>query len=342
MRLRLDRMDKNSSANYATGLISDSQRNLILQHSSSAVFQHNYLSRYITQDTQAIYRGLDPQTAVIRAASGMSRSIDRRQPRSLNKSQLAEVGRHPEVKLLLRVRNNLAKRIREKYRAISRTKGTKAYEAYQQACRAYRSKRKAVRKTLMAEVKASYRKQQPLADIASQLAGPSVKQQDRTDSGSGAQVNLSEERCNAISALFTFATSDPAEECRRRSEAIKAVTALSKCQRPGVKDVCRARSSSDTEGEVQAEESKAAPEPFPIECGPTQCIFCLGNPELSLEDRRKTFRNRDGLKRHFHRKHLRHNPDGEPIDCPHPKCDAGLSDKVHLQNHAATVHKTFT
>ena len=93
---------------------------------------------------------------------------------------------------------------------------------------------------------------------------------------------------------------------------------------------------------MQAEESRAVLEPFPIECEPTQCIFCLGNSELLLEKRRKTFRNRDGLKRHFHRKHLRHYPDGEPIDCPHPNCDAGLSDKVHLQNYTATVYKTFT
>jgi hypothetical protein len=82
------------------GLISDVQRNLILQHANSGVFQHNYLSRYITQDTQAIYRGIAPQTAVIRAASGMARSIDQRRPRELNDQQLAEVGRHPEVKLL--------------------------------------------------------------------------------------------------------------------------------------------------------------------------------------------------------------------------------------------------
>lgn len=64
------------------------------------VFQLNYLSRYITQDTQAIYRGLAPQTAVIRAASGMARTIDQRRPRALNDNQLAEISRHPEVKLL--------------------------------------------------------------------------------------------------------------------------------------------------------------------------------------------------------------------------------------------------
>lgn len=46
-------------------------------------------------DTQAAYRGLKPQTALMRAASGMSRTIDRRRPRKLNLAQQAEVKRHP-------------------------------------------------------------------------------------------------------------------------------------------------------------------------------------------------------------------------------------------------------
>ena len=53
-------------------------------------------------DTQAAYRGLKPQTALMRAASGMSHTIDLRQPRKLNLAQQAEVDRHPEARLLRR------------------------------------------------------------------------------------------------------------------------------------------------------------------------------------------------------------------------------------------------
>ena len=331
------------------GLISDSQRNLILQHASSAVFQHNYLSRYITQDTQAIYRGLDPQAAVMRAASGMTRSIDPRRPRHLSDSQLAEVKRHPEVKLLLRIRNGLAKRIRANYGTISRTKGTKIYERYQQVYRQHQSKEKAVRKALIAQLKASYGKRQPLADIESQLNGNWVGQEEKTAFEAESQAHLSKERRRAVVALFTFATSEPAEECQRRADAINAVTALSRRQELPLRKACRTRQTYTT-GDVkepasdrdQATEPKVCLETFPTECLPTQCIFCLGQAELPLEHRKKTFRDRDGLKRHFLRKHLRHHPDGEPIDCPHPECDAKLHNKDHLQNHAARVHKTLT
>ncbi|KAK3615754.1 hypothetical protein LTR22_027317 [Elasticomyces elasticus] len=64
--------------------ISDAQRNLVMGHATSGVFERNYLSRYVMQDTQAVYRGLDPQTAAIRLASGMMRSIDVRQPTNLS------------------------------------------------------------------------------------------------------------------------------------------------------------------------------------------------------------------------------------------------------------------
>lgn len=279
----------------------------------------------------------------------MTRSIDPRRPRSLTDNQLAEVKRHPEVRLLLRVRNSLAERIRVKYGTISRTKGTRVYDLYQQAHRQHQSKKKAVQKALMAQVKAIYRRQQPVADIERQLGRPSVKQQEDTASESEVQGHLSEERRRAVGALFTFATSDPAEGCKRRSEAINAVTALSKRQELPVRKVCRPGPNHRTGAGVRrgveadpADEVKTAREPFPMECLPTQCIFCLGQTELSLELRVKAFHSPGDLKKHFHRKHLRHYPDGEPITCPHPLCDANLNHKMHLQNHAETVHKTFT
>ncbi len=34
--------------------------------------------------------------------------------------------------------------------------------------------------------------------------------------------------------------------------------------------------------------------------------------------------------------------DGQPIACPHPRCDVSLNSTKHLQNHAEVVHKTPT
>ncbi|KAL9098146.1 MAG: hypothetical protein Q9163_006135, partial [Psora crenata] len=66
--------------------ITHAQRNIILQYYSSSIFQKSYASRYIP-DTQAAYRGLKPQTALMRAAGGISRTIDPQRPRRLNLAQ---------------------------------------------------------------------------------------------------------------------------------------------------------------------------------------------------------------------------------------------------------------
>ncbi len=81
---------------------------------------------------------------------------------------------------------------------------------------------------------------------------------------------------------------------------------------------------------------------IPIECKPTQCIFCVGCEGLPTEARLKSFHSHCDLKKHFYRKHLRHHPDGQPIICPHPRCKATLKGKIHLQNHAELMHKILT
>lgn len=68
----------------------------------------------------------------------------------------------------------------------------------------------------------------------------------------------------------------------------------------------------------------------------------LGNEDLPAGDYLKAFAARGDLKKHFHHKHLRHHPHGQPIVCPHPRCDVILNGIMHLQNHAEVMHKIPT
>ena len=86
-------------AHWGISVITDVQQNIILQHHSSSIFQKNYASWYMP-DTQATYHGLKPQTTLMRAAGGMSRTIDHHRPKKLTLAQQAEVDCHPEVRLL--------------------------------------------------------------------------------------------------------------------------------------------------------------------------------------------------------------------------------------------------
>jgi len=290
-------------------------------------------------DTQAAYRGLKPQTALMRAASGMSRTIDPRRPRRLTLAQQAEVDRHPEVRLLRRRLKLLLQTFQEQKRSIASTKGTPLYDHYRQAYQAHRNLKRRHEKALLTEVKERYKKEQPVIDIQRQLKGLPVAEQERRQAAEYVFV----EQAQAIDALFTFATSSTQEECQRRAAAINALVALCKKQES---QGFRRRKVDNKVKEEQTSSSVFVPpnltETLLVECKATQCIFCLGNEKLPTTDRLKTFASRGDLKKHFHRKHLRHHPDGQPIVCPHPRCDVTLNGTLHLQNHAENVHKTPT
>lgn len=306
------------------------------------MFQKNYLSRYITVDTQAAYRGLEPQTVLMRAASGMSRTIDRRRPRKLNAAQQSEVDRHPEVKLLRRAQTRLKLFIKREYGPIVSMKGTSIYDNYQRAYHDHRNTRRRHGKVLLKEVKARYKREQPVIDIQRQLKGLPIIEEKTV----GAEDYVFAERVRVIEALFTFATSSPEEECKRRAEAINALTAL--CSLQEGSRSCRPKRSASITKLERDEKPTTVPPPrslsdtILIKYELFQCIFCLGCEGLPTEERLRSFYAYGDLKKHFHRKHLRHHPRDEPIDCPHPRCDVTLDNVMLLQNHAQVVHMTRT
>jgi len=271
-------------AHRCTGEITDAQRNIILQHHNSSVFQKNYASRYMP-DTHAAYRGLKPQTALMRAASGMIRTIDPRRPRRLNLAQQAEVDRHPEVRLLRRRLKSLLQTFQDQKRSIASAKGTPLYDHYRQAYQAHRNLRRRNEKALLTEVKERYKKEQPVIDIQRQLKGLPVAEEESLQ----AAEYVFAERVQAIDAIFTFATSSTEEECQRRAAAINALIALCKKQES---QGFRRRKADIKVKEEQTSPSVSLPpnlsETLPVECKATQCIFCPGNEELSAADRLKS------------------------------------------------------
>lgn len=60
----------------------------------------------------------------MRAASGISRTIDPGRPRKLNLAQQIEVDRHPEVRLLRRRLKLLQQIFQDRKRSIASAKGT--------------------------------------------------------------------------------------------------------------------------------------------------------------------------------------------------------------------------
>ena len=191
------------------------------------------------------------------------------------------------------------------------------------------------------EVLRKYEKEQPVRDIERQLGENKVKEEVQNPLRSYAF----KERFLAIESLFTFATTTAKDECTRRGQAMRALASLA-----GRQEGRRARIPKQSAVKEEAKKELLSTDKsafsskgvqFHLECEPTRCIFCLGQQDLPMVKRKKSF-HKPGLKKHFLRRHLKYLPKDNPVSCPHPSCNEVLQHTMHLQSHAQLIHKTRT
>lgn len=142
--------------------------------------------------------------------------------------------------------------------------------------------------------------EQPVLDIQRQLKGLPVVEEEKVQTEEYAFM----EHNRVIQALFTFATSSLEEECRRRVEAINAMTVLCCLQ-----EARRPRSPKISISDIKLNplsvfDSQSLSDSIPIEFKSTQYIFYLGEKGLPAVIRLKSFHSPGDLKKHFQRKHF--------------------------------------
>lgn len=317
--------------------INDDQRNLCLQHGAgSLVFQLNYLNHHVTADTQAAYRNIPPQTALIRAATGSSRTIDKRRPRRLTLEQEKLAHAHPEVQSRLRKKMEVKAEIKAQGETIESCKGTPLYAKYQQSQRDYASQFKFQKGVLLRKIKEKYKREQPVLDIQNQMHGVTIMEQ--KDADLDVLDSSIAERVEAMNALLTITTSSsdedrkPEEEIERRVRAINALIALGQKQDGHRHPVRRGKQMPVIQQVTQ--------EPSRQECKPMQCFICYYNPNpIPPDQRNKEFNSRGALKKHLCG-HVNKVKDGATLVCPHD--GAQLFGVKHVLNHAHQAHNTPT
>jgi len=311
--------------NNTTG-ISEAQRNLCMGHApNSTVFQRNYLSRHITISTHDAFRNLPQQTELIRAATGMSRTIDKRRPRFLSPTQVDQARRHPKVQALLRLRECYKQRIKSRGGTIKGHRGTRLFEQYCKIKRAYISEFEFQKKALLSEVKRKFREEQPVVDILHQIHGLDL--QDNDDDATEPS-SLSSERLQVLDALLTITPPAADKDRSRRIAAIEAMITLGQLQ-DGHQFPVRP---------VEAgRQSMTRSTPLTKTCKQTQCFLCLGNAKASAHRRVKEFHSKGDLKKHLIRFHAR-RMQGGCIICPLD--GVVLRDGHDVLRHADKVHCT--
>ena len=309
-----------------------------MQHGTSRVFQQSYLSRHISADVQAAYRGYEPQVALMRAATGLLASKDKRRPWELTPEQQEKARNHPKIKVYRDAFDEYKKWVKHEFQSLRRVKEDPElrdlYEEYNLLRRNIRNETVAQERAYLEEIKAKFREEQPLKDVQRQLDGLPMDEK-ADDKQAVVEEFLFPEHVHAISSLLTFLDSTDSfskAENERRVEAVEAVASFCRmreiCPNRGPRQP-RATPGADIKADKQTLPETLAGTPA-LQCKPQQCSFCLRDKQRPWPMRVKEYARRDVLKRHIERKHQDRN------HCP--ECGFLPDHQNHLRLHGEKEH----
>jgi Protein of unknown function (DUF3435) len=220
--------------------------------------------------------------------------------------------------------------------------GTELHTRYQKAKHALKCARVTLRKAASKEYREQYFNSIDTKEVNQQLglASPDLEPQGSTPP---VVVHDSEER-RLIAEILCDQTPSLTEEARldRRIQTIKAMVKFCRIrQAPRQKRSMPSRDWGVVEKDETEDEKIPELRQFPIICSSTQCLFRLGDTQLSHESRIFCFSRPRKAREHVERQHLQFFNANDLISCPHPECKEVLHGIMHFKNHAATVHNCF-
>ncbi|KJZ72256.1 hypothetical protein HIM_08398 [Hirsutella minnesotensis 3608] len=310
--------------------ISESLRNLALDHANSNPFQRHYLGREVCADTWAVLRRQEPQQALVRQACSVGHSKSKRRPIDLTSEQAASVNTDPFVKRLQR-------ELRQ-YR-----QGSKKYLEIR---RQLKNAKQTLKRKLKHKIREEWTTKQAVDDIEQQLQGigfaknPTVK---------GSLCSQRPAQGKLLEAINAPLGRDLNDQYRRRDNAINAIitycmveegltirrpqTLLEPADRKHHDDPSLGRPIYDALLSVFVKAKKDRPR---------RCFICVGKAQTlspddgTVADLLREFYTPGDVSKHFRRKHLANLHGDECIKCP--ACDLSLDHSEHLRNHALRVH----
>ncbi|EGU87128.1 hypothetical protein FOXB_02355 [Fusarium oxysporum f. sp. conglutinans Fo5176] len=322
--------------------ISDGLRNLMLQHANSRTFEKHYLGRVVPVDTMAVVSHKEQQKALMRQACSIGYSASKRRPTHLTAEQSASINNDPKIQDLLRQREclvskgNKSEKVRTRLRKITK-------DIQSEKARLRRKRKDQVRKT--------WSREQAVTDIERQLAGKTFEEPPMSpsdDNAHPAQKRLYE-------ALTAPAANTIESEYRRRNNAILSVMSYCSVQEPPLPLMAKYKAVA-TKKDVSNLHDNTPKDTASSALGDAitsvfvksrsersrRCFLCVGrattlqHPDPAIHGLIKPFYSSGDLSRHFKRRHLSNLQLNEKLHCR--LCNETLDHKMHLQNHAETVH----
>lgn len=329
--------------------MSDAKQNLIMKHADIRTFLNHYLPRRIGTDMQALMRGLQPDSAMMRAVTRMGRWIDRRRPRELTDAQKATVEHDPELQAAIRKRDVFAKKVQR-----SQKKTGRKLDKLDKLKRGVTNTRNRLLYALRQRVREEFDEEQAVLDIERQLAGTAILDEE-TKEQLQTEEHLLPQQIHLLGKLMTWPTSSSVEkEWQRRNEATEAVRLYCDVLEGGPRRGRRPKQTVPVQetqmhsppGEVMAPAQPPLLAPSPSrheialqEAGedirtaakPRACFQCYGNPAGRDHRRLMQYSRHKGLLRHFRAVHL------DDRHCNY--CNESVDNEMHWRRHTVDEHR---
>jgi hypothetical protein len=189
-----------------------------MKHASIRTFLKHYLPRRISTDMQSLMRGLEPDSAMMRAVNRMGRWVDTRQPRELTDDQKASVETIPELQHTIYKRDSFARKL-EQSGKMSR----QGLDRLEKLKRNVTNTRNRLLYDLRKRAREEFDSIQAVKDIERQLAAGTAVHNDETRKLLVSRENMLPQQVFLLEKLMTWPTSRSLEKWKRRNEAVEAV-----------------------------------------------------------------------------------------------------------------------
>jgi len=256
----------------------------VMNHRDAGVFQA-YLNERVRCDVQAAFLGRPSDDALIKAIGHMSRFVDPRAPVGLTDSQVNNLENDSRIVKCREIRNTLAQNLRSQFGTIKKAEGSKLYEVYQEANLQLKNEKNKLRSSAKKESRKQFFDTIDTKEINEQL-DLSILDLDRKDWKPGMVEHEMTER-KQIADLVCYRTTGLTDEEKldHRIRTIRALVDFCKIQEAPRRRLPPSRRDKGLAAHRGPDEVKAPKPPSkPQSLLKTQCIFCLGDLNLTARE----------------------------------------------------------
>lgn len=333
---------RRGNANAILGKAPDAVVDQVMRHDPmTGCLQNAYLNHRVGFNTQDAYLEEEPSDdGLTRAFTHMSIRCNPEVPNEIPKSELDRLPADPEIVELSRRVQRMSITIRQEYKFI-RLSPLAVIQEYQQLRRELRN----VEKNFIDEMTRVYqeacRRRIHDEELERQLSGMVIDRE--------AEPTIEhhlQERTQLQRILCDFNRNLSLQDITdRKVFSINLMVALAsrrEIRRPIPTLVDDAQDALDSAGESDSSSSTVEKrEEIRLVLEKTQCIYCIGDEQLSHQDRTRKFSRVSHMMDHVEKVHLRREPARATWVCHHPECKPlgdFLKSLDHFKNHVQRVH----